>query len=162
MKKLYVIALALSVAMASSLSAKPGYGMAGCGLGSLVISSNGFAQVFAATTNATSYSQTFGITSGTSNCSSDGIVNNDKAKEIFVHMNYESLEQEIAMGKGEKLSSLASLFGCSNNSQRFKVVAKENFSKIFTAAAIKNPSVMLSNLETEVGRDVELKNSCKI
>ncbi|WP_061248721.1 DUF3015 domain-containing protein [Leptospira alstonii] len=162
MKKLFVITLALFMVMASNLSAKPEYGMAGCGLGSLIIKDNGFVQVFAATSNLTSYNQTSGITSGTSNCSSDGIVNNDKAKEIFVHMNYESLEQEIAMGKGEKLSSLATLFGCSNDSKRFKEVAKENFSKIFTTAAIKNPSIMLSNLEIEVGKDIELKNSCKI
>ncbi|TGL78727.1 DUF3015 domain-containing protein [Leptospira yasudae] len=162
MKKLLVIALTFFFAMSASLSAKSSYGMGGCGLGSLIFKENGFSQVFAATTNGIYGNQTFGITSGTSNCTADGIVNNDKAKEIFVHMNYESLEQEIAMGKGEKLSSLATLFGCSNDSKRFKEVAKENFSKIFTTAAIKNPSVMLSNLEIEVGKDAELKSSCKI
>ncbi|RHX77731.1 DUF3015 domain-containing protein [Leptospira yasudae] len=162
MKKLLVIALTFFFVMSASLSAKSSYGMGGCGLGSLIIKDNGFVQIFAATTNGIYGNQTFGITSGTSNCTADGIVNNDKAKEIFVHMNYESLEQEIAMGKGEKLSSLATLFGCSNDSKRFKEVAKENFSKIFTTAAIKNPSVMLSNLEIEVGKDAELKSSCKI
>ncbi|RHX84425.1 DUF3015 domain-containing protein [Leptospira stimsonii] len=162
MKKIFVIALTAMLAFSTNVSAKSAYGVAGCGLGSLVIKENGIVQIFAATTNGTAYNQFFGITSGTSNCTADGIVNNDKAKEVFVHMNYESLEQEIAMGKGEKLSSLATLFGCSGDSQRFKAVAKENFSEIFTVAAIKNPSVMLSNLEAAVGKDAELKNSCKI
>ncbi|TGK31497.1 DUF3015 domain-containing protein [Leptospira gomenensis] len=162
MKKLIAIALTSLFVLSSNLSAKPAYGMAGCGLGSLIIKDNGFVQIFAATSNGFYYNQSFGMTSGTSNCTTDGIVNNDKAKEIFVHMNYESLEQEIAMGKGEKLSSLATLFGCSADSKRFKEVAKENYSKIFTTAAIKNPSVILSNLEIEVGKDAELKSSCKI
>ncbi|MBM9575978.1 DUF3015 domain-containing protein [Leptospira sp. 201903070] len=162
MKKLLLIALTVFFAISANLSAKAAYGMGGCGLGSLIFKDNGTVQIFAATTNGIYGNQSFGITSGTSNCTSDGIVNNDKAKEVFVHMNYESLEQEIAMGKGEKLSSLATLFGCSGDSQRFKEVAKENFSKIFTAAAIKNPSIMLSNLEAEVGKDAALKSSCKI
>ncbi len=46
-----------------------GYGMAGCGLGSLAFGDdNGKIQIIAATTNGTSGTQTFGITSGTSNC----------------------------------------------------------------------------------------------
>ena len=47
----------------------PAYGPAGCGLGSIVMGSKpGFMQVFAASTNGCSGSQTFGITTGTSNC----------------------------------------------------------------------------------------------
>lgn len=163
MKKLILISLASIFALSfgvTNLSAK--YGAAGCGLGSLVISSGGIVQIFAATTNGTSGSQTFGITTGTSNCSKDGIVQTEKAQEIFVHMNYETLEQEIAKGQGERLSSLASLFGCPKDSKRFHEVAKENYSKIFTAASLKNPSIVLSNLRDQVGNDVELKNSCKI
>src|SRR3569832_2714255 len=45
------------------------YGSAGCGLGSIVFGSQpGFIQILAATTNGTFASQTFGITSGTSDC----------------------------------------------------------------------------------------------
>ena len=45
------------------------YGPAGCGLGSLIFDADsGWTQIFAATTNGTSGNQTFGITSGTSNC----------------------------------------------------------------------------------------------
>src|SRR5437868_47659 len=53
-----------------------GYGMAGCGLGSLLFGpvNEPFAQVLAATTNATFATQTFGITSGTSNCVSGGVI----------------------------------------------------------------------------------------
>lgn len=43
------------------------YGMAGCGLGSVLMGSRG-AQISAGTTNGTSYNQSFGISFGTLNC----------------------------------------------------------------------------------------------
>src|SRR5690348_10000976 len=46
-----------------------GYGVAGCGFGSMLFGKQpGFIQVLAATTNGTFGSQTFGISTGTSNC----------------------------------------------------------------------------------------------
>ena len=60
-------------------------GDAGCGLGSMIITKNTkVMQVLAATTNGTSGSQTFGITFGTSNCSANGLVQNDKQIQYFV------------------------------------------------------------------------------
>lgn len=46
------------------------YGMAGCGLGSMVVGKNG-GQVTAGTTNGSSSNQYFGITTGTLNCIDD-------------------------------------------------------------------------------------------
>ncbi|QQR88624.1 MAG: DUF3015 family protein [Myxococcales bacterium] len=65
------------------------YGAAGCGLGSMLIDSDGFVQVFAATLNGTSGNQTFGITSGTSNCG-DTSPNINSAK-AFIQTNREAL-----------------------------------------------------------------------
>jgi len=61
------------VGSAGSAHAQP-YGMAGCGLGSIAFGNDQtmFKQVLAATTNGTFGTQTFGITSGTSNCVSGG------------------------------------------------------------------------------------------
>ena len=74
MKKLVLISI-LALAIASSVQAGEqkskkfarNYGMAGCGLGSMIIGKEG-GQIFAATTNGTAYNQTFGISAGTSNC----------------------------------------------------------------------------------------------
>src|SRR6266545_2071443 len=53
----------------ASTGFEPSYGLAGCGLGSMLIGSKpGIVQIFAATTNGSFGTQTFGITSGTSNC----------------------------------------------------------------------------------------------
>jgi hypothetical protein len=90
------------------------YGPAGCGLGSIIFSpDSGFTQVFAATTNGTSGNQTFGITSGTSNC--DGTAGGSKSAKAFVQTNRAALAKDIARGKGETISGLSELMSCSNS-----------------------------------------------
>jgi hypothetical protein len=161
-KKLLMVALLSATALlVNNISAKEEYGMAGCGLGSLVIKNDGFVQVFASTTNATSGSQIYGISSGTSNCVvSAGVAKNEKAQEIFVSTNYESLEQEAAMGKGEKLSALANLFGC-ESPKDFSAMAKSNYSKIFGAKE-STPSYVVSSFKQEINKDNALRSNCKL
>src|SRR4051812_6913661 len=90
------------------------YGMAGCGLGSLVfggVDAPGV-QILAATTNATFASQTFGITSGTSNCISGGVVVAEHEQAAFAEVTFDDLKRDMAAGGGEFLSSFATLLGC--------------------------------------------------
>ena len=90
-----------------------GYGTAGCGLGSLVFGDKeGMVQILAATTNVTFGSQTFGITSGTSNC--DGTKGGESSSRVFIETNREAIAKDIAKGQGETLSSLTSLAGCTH------------------------------------------------
>src|SRR5262245_22752963 len=70
----------------------PGYGAAGCGLGSVFFGSKpGFIQVLAATTNGTSGNQTFGITSGTSNCDTGS--GGSASAKVFIAANREALSK---------------------------------------------------------------------
>src|SRR5258708_2095831 len=86
------------------------YGAAGCGLGSMIISSGGIVQIFAATTNGTSANQTFGITSGTSNCDdSEASASNTR---VFVEANRVALAKDISRGSGEPIAGLASISHC--------------------------------------------------
>ncbi len=91
------------------------YGMAGCGLGSVIMGSeSGFTQVFAATTNGTSGNQTFGITSGTSNCEGASGLRGSRAAD-YVVANRLQLETDIARGQGESIEALALISGCDSN-----------------------------------------------
>jgi hypothetical protein len=72
----------------------------------------GFSQVFAATTNATSLSQTFGITSGTSNCDSHGTASEARS---FIENNREALAKDMSRGQGETLATLSRISGCSDS-----------------------------------------------
>lgn len=112
-------------------------GDAGCGLGSLIISKNSkLLQLFAVTTNGTFGSQTFGITSGTSNCSSSGLVMNEKEIEYFVEVNQDDLSREMAQGHGGKLETLAALHGCVSPTaaQAFGAKAQAQYEEILPSA----------------------------
>lgn len=107
------IALILVGVLAADSARADAYGMAGCGLGSIVFGdSAGIVQVLAATTNGTFASQTFGITTGTSNCVADGVVMVDREQEAFVEANLPSLRADIAAGGGEHLAAFTTLLGC--------------------------------------------------
>nr|WP_244934876.1 DUF3015 domain-containing protein [Leptospira jelokensis] len=135
------------------------YGMAGCGLGSVILGAKDQSQIAVATTNGVYYNQSFGITSGTSNCTADGVVKQEKVQELFVTMNYDSLGQEMASGKGEKLESLGNLLGCSSDSlSRFGQVTKENYAKLITDDS--TPASVLSAVKSEVKSDKILAKSC--
>lgn len=115
------------------------YGPAGCGLGSLIFSpDSGFTQVFAATTNGTFANQTFGITSGTSNCD-DAEGKTDTAK-AFVQTNRAALAKDIARGRGETIASLTELAACRDSRLVGKRLQKQ-FRTIFPSAKVSDQQV---------------------
>jgi hypothetical protein len=116
-----------------------GYGPAGCGLGSLIFEPNsGFTQIFAATTNGTFGSQTFGISSGTSNCT-DTSGGSDSAK-AFVETNRTALAKDIARGQGETIESLSRLGGCVD-AHAVGASLQRNFDKVFPSAVMSDSEV---------------------
>lgn len=150
MKKMIVVALAvtLSVMLVGSAFAaqKHGaYGAAGCGLGSLVFQDQpGMVQVLAATTNGTFGSQTFGITTGTSNCPA-GMVNLSKDERLnsFVLANMDNLAKDIAMGKGETLDAFADLLKVpADQRAEFNAKLQANFAKVFPSEKVELAGVV--------------------
>ncbi len=138
---------------------KGSYGMAGCGLGSMVFEENSaFNQVLAATTNGTFGSQTFGISTGTSNCADNGVAKVEKQKEMFVAMNYEKLTQEMAQGRGETLVAYSSVLGCKQNADKFSNFAKKNYKDKFSKA--KNAQELSDLVDSQIASDVELSKNC--
>ncbi|EQA37356.1 PF11220 family protein [Leptospira inadai serovar Lyme str. 10] len=163
-KRLISIGLGTFLLLGSSANSifADGYGVAGCGLGSVIFSKNTTVlQVLAATTNGTSANQTFGISTGSLNCTTDGIVKNEKAQEIFIAQNFESLEREMSSGSGEKLNTLSHLLGCSPESaNQLGLLAKTNYAKLFVKET--TPSTLLSAVKDGIREDETLSRSCKI
>ena len=115
----------------------------GCGLGSLIIHNQNTValQVLAATTNGTSGNQTFGITSGTSNCAKpNNYVSNDKLNK-FVSENMDELAMDISAGKGETLETVAKLMNVENNAA-FTAKLQANFSNIYTSENVTSATVI--------------------
>jgi len=106
------------------------YGTAGCGLGSLAFGNQqGPIQIFAATLNSTGV-QTFGITTGTSNCGPGLFA---KAEiNTFIQSNSVALENDIVRGQGETLSTLNNMLGCD---AQFSSTLQQNYKNLYTPGA---------------------------
>jgi hypothetical protein len=108
-------------------------------LGSLLFEpSTGFTQVLAATTNGTSGNQTFGITSGTSNC--DSGPGSSASAKAFVQTNRSAMAKDIARGKGETISNLSALAGCRDSVAVGSKLQRE-FKTIFPSAGVTDAQV---------------------
>ncbi len=125
MKNLF---LALGLLVVASVAQAAPYGTAGCGLGSLAFQDQpGFIQVVAATLNGTGGSQTFGISTGTSNCGPNGL---NSQMDIFIDSNKVALSNEAARGQGETIAVLSNMMGCSD-AAAVGTTLKANYSEIF-------------------------------
>jgi|GEM_PF-193449 len=154
----------LLVIMALFVGALAQAGDSGCGLGSLIISKNSKGlQLLSLTTNGSFFSQGFGITSGTSGCSSSGIVKNEMEMQYFVEVNSEELSREMARGEGEKLSTLAQMHGCKDKTSQnlFANMTKDSFDFIFLSPE-STPSEILSNIKSEMSNHSEVNKACQL
>lgn len=118
-----------------------------CGWGSkLFDGQKGIApQVLGATTNGTSGNQTFGVTSGTSGCTQDGVVKSNWKTAMFIDGNKEKLARDMSLGTGETLDSLAKLIGVRDEDKSaFVSVTKENFGRIFSSESASTDQILVS------------------
>jgi len=152
MKK--VLALAYLFVTFISLSSYAA-GDAGCGLGSMIISKNSKGlQLLALTTNNSFFTQPLGITSGTSGCSSSGLVMKDKEIQYYVEVNQSEITRQMSMGQGDKVETLASLYGCqTDNAKRtFIEVSRTEFGKIQPSGHVK-PNEFIENLNQVINEN---------
>lgn len=149
MKKLFAVALlaSSSVVMADQ--------DVGCGWGTMVWAgqSGVVPKILAATTNGTSYNQTFGITSGTAGCQADGVITSGARLSMFMGTNSERLARDMSVGQGESLNVLADLMGVkAQDKALFFKTTQQHFSVIF---ADKNQKVadILASLRQVMAQD---------
>jgi hypothetical protein len=139
-----------------SLNNDKGYGLAGCGIGSMVFGAKpGFIQVVAATLNGTAASQTFGITTGTSNCD---IPKMGQSAAVYIEANKEIVMKDASRGEGETMSDLALIYNCSNT-QLFSEKVQNNYSQIFDSSNAYDSSRAILNT---IKSDSALSASCNI
>jgi hypothetical protein len=148
MKKL--ILLVVSLALAPAAFAANSYTSAGCGLGTMLFKGkNGKVHlILAATTNGTFGNQTFGISSETLECTSEGVVKNDKQAEVYASVNFQRLSREIAQGGGEYVDGMAELLGRSTPQQKasFAKLAQASYEKLFPVKG--DAATLLAQLKT--------------
>lgn len=160
MKKAILVLIA-AMLIPSYAEAGGRYGSAGCGLGSMLITKEGFLQIFAGTTNTIFGSQTFGITSGTSNCTSAGIVKADRQREAFTEAVLPKILEDMAAGDGEYINALGELYGCQNDGlSKFSRTAQDNMAEICKGDSCSSAANFLTSLEMNMAADQDLVAQC--
>ena len=155
MKKVLMAFALTLVITGSAFAAGQAHTNVGCGLGTLLFENKAdnsiILQALQATTNGTSGNQTFGISSGTSECQQPSkIVQNEKLNQ-FVRANMDNLAKDIAMGKGETLDTFVEMMGVPpTESEAYKAKLQVSFNKIFTSDKIVMAEV-IDNVATVTG-----------
>ncbi|QQD23960.1 DUF3015 domain-containing protein [Venatoribacter cucullus] len=125
------------VVLASASTMAFANGPAGCGLGTAVVfpdANEWYEHVLAATTNATSGNQTFGMTSGTLGC--EGANGPLKLAQAFMEDNMDQLAADVARGEGETLAALAEVIGVeAQDTAAFNRTLQSNFDNLFSTEA---------------------------
>jgi hypothetical protein len=161
MRKLVISGTVLmAVLFVGSAARAQGYGMAGCGLGSLVFKENGGIQILAATTNGTFGNQTFAITSGTSNCASGGIIKAQREQAAFAEVNFQDLKRNMASGGGEFLTSFSSLLGCEDKAKPALAKMAQTKYEVILPSDKTTPMQMLGGVKAQIKADPTLASSC--
>ena len=163
MKKLLLLStLAGVLGLGGSAAHAQSVGMAGCGLGSIAFGNQNTAlmQILAATTNGIFGNQTFGITSGTSNCVSGGVVKSQREQAAFAEVNFQDLKRNMASGGGEFLTSFATLLGCEESAK--PVLAKMTQAKYesILPSEKSTPMDLVSGVKAQIKGDPQLAGSC--
>ncbi|MBA2490643.1 MAG: DUF3015 domain-containing protein [Gammaproteobacteria bacterium] len=130
----------------------------GCGAGTLLFDGqSGLApQVLAVTTNGTVGNQTFGISSGTLGCDTEGMIVASARLNRFTSRNFETLAQNMAVGEGETLTTLANMIGIADKDKpAFFAATKTHFDTIFASHALTARD-MLVGLEAVMADDAVL------
>ena len=121
------------------------YGTAGCGLGSMAFGNQpGAIQILAATTNGIVGNQTFGISTGTSNCGPGLLA---QGTRNFVEANREVLAKDVARGQGEAIGALTLINQCAD-SRAVGTALQARFGAIFPSEQATDEHVTSAILET--------------
>jgi hypothetical protein len=153
------LAAGLLLGLYSEVRATPKYGMAGCGLGSLVFKSDG-SQVSAATTNGSLGNQTFGMTSGTSNCIPSKEMAVILKQQEFLTANLATLQKELAQGQGDTVNAFADILGCNGEIHQQAVSQLVGgYTKIFKVPGIAG---VLDEAKKQLSKDQQTAKGCNL
>ncbi|MDD3763034.1 MAG: DUF3015 domain-containing protein [Nevskiales bacterium] len=132
----------------------------GCGLGTQLMKGQEgvLFKVLGATTNGTFGNQTFGITSGTLGCSSNGVITAEARRSMFASANLDQLAAEVAAGEGETLETLASLYQIEDaDRDAFYALTQRQYDNLFSSADVTTGDV-LSALDAAMAEDARLSH----
>jgi Protein of unknown function (DUF3015) len=157
MKKMLIVTALLGVS-ASALAEAPGG--PSCGWGNMLMEGNNGlgSHLVASITNGSTGNATFGMTSGTNGCSTNGTLTYSGTSLVSAIM--DEFGEDVARGDGEALTAVAVALGIAEQDRpQFKALMHENFSTLFpsqdvTAEQVTNSIVALMRTDAQLARYV--------
>jgi hypothetical protein len=137
------------------------YGMAGCGLGSLVFHNDTMGQqITASTLNGTGFQTSAISCTHSSNCKAEREEAAREEQKVFVAANLRALEVDVSTGGGNYTHAFAEVLGCANDGvyDRFLEVSRSNYSSIFTSS---DPSEVYENYLHVLRAEGKLATQCE-
>lgn len=133
MKKIILAGALLGVSMSASAVAPGG---PGCGWGNMIFEGKSGLPIhlLATIVNGTSGNATFGMTSGTNGCNTDGSLTYNGSSLLGMTGVLEEVAHDVAVGQGEALTALSVSMGVDvQDRAHFNTVLHNNFASIFTS-----------------------------
>lgn len=156
MKKLLIGAMLLGMS-SSAFAVAPGG--PGCGWGNMLFAGHsGLAyHVLASIVNGTSGNKTFGMTTGTNGCSTNGALTYGGQNLLAMNGMLDQVAQNMAQGHGEALTALAVSMGVHKQDRaHFDQVMHQNFARIYPTDSVTAGQVM-ANIDHVMAQDQTLK-----
>lgn len=138
-----IFTVVLLGASASALAEAPGG--PDCGWGNMLMDGQSGlgSHIIASSTNGTSGNATFGMTTGTNGCSTDGSLTYGGKSLVGAVM--DEFGEDVARGDGEALTAVAVSLGIAEEDRAlFKSVMHENFTTLFPSAEVTAEEVTTS------------------
>lgn len=127
-----------------------------CGWGNMLFEGQSGlgAHIIATITNGTSGNATFGMTTGTNGCSTDGTLTYGGKSMISSIMG--EFAEDVARGEGDAMDTVAIIYGVEKQDRAtFAKVMHENFSAIFPSEDV-TADEMMANIEEVMKTDATL------
>lgn len=156
MKKILIAALLLS---SSSVAFAEAAGGPGCGWGNMLFEGKSGLPIhlLATLTNGTTGNATFGMTTGTNGCSTNGKLTYSGHSLLAMNGVLDEVARDMAQGQGEALTALAVSMGVqSSDRAHFNQVMHNNFAVIFPSDKVTAGDVMV-NIENVMKQDAQLQ-----
>jgi hypothetical protein len=132
----------------------------GCGAGWYVTKRNSLLSSLVRSSTNYTFSNTIGMTFGTSGCARHDLVMNDKKEIHYAESNYNNLVVEMAQGGGEHLRGFAAVLGCDPASyEAFSSMTQSNYLRIFSTDG-STPNGLINQVKAQMKNDPSLAFSC--
>lgn len=132
---------------ASSVAMAEAPGGPSCGWGNMLFQGSAGmpTHIVASTTNGTSGNATFGMTTGTNGCRTDGTLTYGGKSMINLSSMMDEFSEDVARGHGEALDAVAVMVGVEKaDRELFAEVMHDNFAAIFPSEEVTAEEAMLS------------------